>query len=457
MVARALMLGVVVAVLALAGSVTSVATAARPNILVVVTDDQRADGTMQVMPQTRDWLESAGTRYDNAWVTTPLCCPSRASILSGRYAHNHGVYFNWGPDRLDDSRAVQRYLDDAGYRTAVIGKYLSERSLAARPGFFDHFETFEGGYVPTRWNLNGRIRTVYQYSTGFIADEAVRFIAENTRERGEPGRTPWFLYLAPSAAHWPVIPEVKYASAPVGQFPATPAHGEADITDKPDFFEDLAAFPLTPAFSPPVIRAAQLRTLMSVDDMIARLRAKLAELGALDDTLVIFTSDNGLLWGEHRGPTIKDLPYPQATRVPLMMSWPGRLPAGAVDRRLVANIDIAPSILAAAGVAPSRPMDGRSLLSKRWKRNRLLLEYFGLDGRIPKWFGLLTRRFEYTVYEPINGDPVQREYYGRASDPFELENVLGNASTADDPPAAKLHRLDRRLSRDVGCAGTGCP
>jgi arylsulfatase A-like enzyme len=461
--ARRLGLGLGLTLLALAGpSGAQAATApapgpARPNILLVVTDDQRAQGTLGVMPQTRQWLARSGTSFSPAYVTTPLCCPSRASILSGRYAHNHGVAYNDpnGP-RLDHGYSLQRYLWRAGYHTGLLGRYMISWPSSEAPPFFDEYhrllfgEPVFGGHRLGTWDINGATRVISEYTTTYLGRQAAAFI-DHADARADA--QPWFLHLTPSAPHGPVIPEQRFANAPVGPFPANPATAETDLSDKPPFLRRLIAGNPQAVGQGPSVRAGQLRMLMSVDEMMARVRAALEAHGELRNTIVVFTSDNGLLWGEHGGLTIKDLPYLPSSEVPLLVSWPREIPAGRKDHRLAANIDLAPTLLDAAGLqAPQRRMDGRSLLDD-WRREHLVLEYFGLGNRIPPWAGIVTRTEQYTEYYEPTG--IFREYYDLRTDPWQISNPFGNATGADDPAAAAV--LAGKLAQDRLCRRRACP
>src|SRR5439155_2018194 len=219
----------------------------------------------------------------------------------------------------------------------------------------------------------GTQATVQEYSTSFISDHAVQFL----RQSESHDRQPWFLYVATSAPHDPWLPEPKYANAPVPPFVRNPAMLEADISDKPPWVQ--SAVKLTQARIA-ANRAGQLRTQMSVDDMVGRIFRVLRQMGEDRTTLAFFLSDNGFLWGEHqvagdRGETEtsltkitgKRLPYTQSIHVPFLVRWPGHVRTGVRDPRFVANVDIAPTIMEAAGLTPpaSLPMDGRSLLSGR--------------------------------------------------------------------------------------------
>jgi arylsulfatase A-like enzyme len=432
---------------------------ARPNILIVLTDDQRA-GTLDVMPKTRRIFAGGGTLYLNGFVTTPLCCPSRATILSGRYDHNNGVLGNGDALRLDQDTTIERYLQDAGYRTGIVGKFLNTWPLDQNPPHWDSFDIFNNGYFNTLWNLQGKQATVSQYATSFISDHAVRFLRQSESDDEQP----WFLYVATSAPHDPWIPEPKYANAPVPPFVRNPAMLEADISDKPPWVQD--AVKLTPA-DIARNRADQLRTQMSVDDMVGRIFRVLRQLGEDRNTLAFFLSDNGFLWGEHQVAgdrseqettvtkiTGKRLPYTQSIHVPFLVRWPGHVRSGVQDPRFVANVDIAPTIMDAAGLSPpaSVPMDGRSLLSGPTRRE-MFLEYF-LDPIypvIPSWASIRTTTRQYVEYYDPSGRVIFREYYDLARDPFQLNNLFGDASASDDPHVAGL---SRQLRADLRCVGT---
>ena len=447
-------------------STTSTGGQGPPNVLVILTDDQRA-GTLDVMPKTRRIFGEGGTLFLNGFVTTPLCCPSRATILSGRYDHNNGVMGNADALKLDQDATIERYLQDAGYRTGIIGKFLNTWPLDRNPWRWDTWDIFNNGYFETSWNVQGRQETVDRYSTSFISDQAVRFLRQSESNDTQP----WFLYAAPSAPHDPWIPAPKYAHASLPHFVRNPAMLEADLSDKPPWVRH--AIKLTRARIARN-RADQLRTLVSVDDMVGRVFRVLRDLGEDRDTLAFFLSDNGFLWGEHgvagdrsereTSPTKitgKRLPYTQSIHVPFLMRWPGHVRTGVLDPRFVANVDIAPTIMDAAGLtpSPSTPMDGRSLLAGR-TRDRMFFEYFldPLYPVIPTWASVRTPTLQYVEYYGPGGKIVFREYYDLVTDPFQLDNLLGDGKTSNDPHVAAL---SREIRADRGCRGTSdgdpCP
>ena len=423
----------------------------RPNVLVVVTDDARAE-TVQQMPKTRRWLADGGVTYPQAYATTPSCCPSRASILSGRYVHNHGVRQQQQGARLDQRVTLQRYLKDAGYFTAMAGKFLNRWPLTTPPPFFDRFAHANGGYYDQVWDVDGTVRRVHTYSTTYIGDRALEYLAGF--ERADDAR-PWFAYLAPFAPHDPRVPERRYATA---TFPApdpAAADGEPEAGDKPGYLRDR---PAPPGAAVAALRTGQLRTLLSVDDLVDRVLRRLDQTGELDATLVFFLSDNGYSWGEHRH-VGKFVPYTESTRIPFLVRWPGRLPAGAVDDRMIATIDIKPTVLDAAGVDPGAgdTVDGRSLLDGH-RRERLLLEYWRDPANAPgirTWASLRTPTWQYVEDYDQPGVPgrVFREYYDLARDPGMERNLLADADPANDPPAG----LGGELAAARGCTGASCP
>lgn len=418
----------------------------RPNILVIVTDDQRI-GTLRVMPRTRRWFQRGGRRFTNAFVTTPLCCPSRASILSGRYAHNHGVLTNDDPTRLDQDATLQAHLRGAGYRTAIAGKMLNRWPLERNPEHFDRWAIFNHGYYDARFNVNGTLRDVPRYSTDFVARRAVRFL----RTFEQQGDEPWFLYVAPFAPHGPSTPARRHEDARIGELVTNPAMRETDVSDKAPVVQELARFRRVPRAA----RVRQLRTLIAVDELVERIMSELGRQGERGRTLAFFISDNGLFWGEHRLRG-KWLPYRMAYRVPLLMRWPERVARRTRDDRLAANVDLAPTIYEAAGVAGPE-VDGRSLLGED-RRDRLLLEGWHPNRKPHAWSAYLDPARQYVEFSTVGtGEVVFREYYDLVNDPWQLVNVLGDSESGNEPSAEELHILSLQMRRDRSCAGTAGP
>jgi arylsulfatase A-like enzyme len=424
----------------------------RPNVLIVLTDDQRI-GTMDVMPSTLRRFADQGTTFEHAFATTPLCCPSRASIFSGRYAHNHTVQSNQpGAERdFDQSATIQTYLHDAGYRTAIFGKYFNAWDLSEDPPSFDRWaiESPNGytGYYGGTWNVDGTLHTIDTYSTDYIADRGVRFIRSGEAHDDQP----WFLELATYASHMPAYPAARYRNAPVPPLQLDPSMRERDLRDKPPYVQGRRRERVETILG---TRTSQLRTLMSVDDLVRRVFQTLKANGETRETLAFFMGDNGMLWGAH-GISGKQTPYTPSIRLPMFARWPGHIDAGAVDHRFVANIDVAPTVLAAAAIQPSGTMDGRSLLD-RWTRPGLLLEYWRLKHPpdVPTWASIRTRTFQYIEYYADNGSVTFREYYDLAKDPWQLTNLLRDGKPGNDPD---LGPLEAELAAARTCVGTACP
>jgi arylsulfatase A-like enzyme len=448
-----MVLAAVAAVLTEAPSPPPARAQGQPNILVIMTDDQRPQDTLGVMRKTRKWLVRSGVKYPNAFVTTPLCCPARASLLSGQYAHNHGVLDNQKPGRLNQSTTLQRHLRGAGYLTGLVGKYLNGWDPSRNPPHFDRWSLFSPlefahGYRNNLFNLNGRMKRVKDYSTDYLASRARSMLRWF---EGSDAR-PWMLLVWPFAPHGPYLPEKEYARAKVKPWTMTPAVLEEDRTDKPPYIltKDRS---LNTAMG---IRKRQLRMLMSVDDLVEGVRTQLGKLGERNQTLVVFTSDNGFTWGDH-GWIDKRLPYTSSIKVPLLVRWPGHLPGGVTDGRMVTNLDVSATLYGAAGITPSHPLDGRPL-GGSWQRNRLLLEYWtNAESAIPTWRSIRTPSEQYIETYTAAGAVATQEYYDLTTDPYQLTNLLGDGDPFNDPPPDEVARLSLQLERDRNCAGTTGP
>ncbi|MDP9296697.1 MAG: sulfatase [Actinomycetota bacterium] len=459
----ALLSGIVVAVGSRAGqacegasfpSITPAPQAASgpapPNLVLIVTDDQRWD-TLFAMPNVRHLLGDHGVTFSNAFVTTPVCCPARTSMLTGQYSRHTGVLDNQGPHggapAFSDRSTLATWLSGAGYETALVGKYLNGYPQLGRcyipPGWsewdaiatgpFDHYYNYS-------LSENGRLvpygAQPADYQTTVLADRSKAFIAQANR--------PFFLYFAPSAPHRPANP----APQDVGAFdPPPPFHppsyDERNISDKP---WDGSVPPLDPERMEEIagIREHMLESLRSLDRTIGGIVGAIQAKGVLDNTVIAFTSDNGFLWGEHRLVS-KAWPYEESIRVPLVFRVPWVAEgAGRTDPHLALNIDLASTFSELAGVKPGLPQDGRSLVpllrgqDTSW-RHAFDVEWLGRDlssrGGTAPYEGLRTNRYVYVEY--TNG---WRELYDLRRDPAELRNL------AEDPKARALRsRLAARL------------
>ena len=414
----------------------------QPNVLIVMTDDQGVRSFIDdVMPVTKEWFAGGGTNFVNAVASTPYCCPSRASLFSGRYAHNHGVKGNAG-GRFNATGSLQNHLKAAGYRNAIYGKYLN--NVTSNPPFFDSWATFPDSvdaYQGGTWNVQGAQTVVAAYATTYISGKIHDFLvaAESDDTR------PWLVVAMPPAPHGHYTAEGKYANAPVPALQLNPAMSEADTSDKPSWIPRGTSSPAKATYQ------KMERTLLSVDDMIRAVRDDLVALGEEQDTLAFFLSDNGYLLGEHDMGG-KGKPYLQSIQVPFYMRWPGHVPAGATDRRPVVHLDVAPTIYEAAGI--SAESDGDSLLGADIG-DRTLSEYWPIKKDPQYSFAsTTTASYQYTEWYNSQGGIAFREYYDLGADPWQLQNLLVDGQPANDPDVAAL---SARLSADRVCRGSSCP
>ncbi len=442
----------IVAVAAIGWSVVaaggSVRTDSRPNVIFIVTDDQPADSIpnpFRVMPflQARaldpndHWIV-----FDNAFVNTPLCCPSRATMLTGRFAHHTGVQDNDDATRLDERSTLATWLDAAGYHTGLVGKYLNGYPYG-RPA-----------YVPLGWERwwgkqQGPMTSLYygytlieqgravaygraptDHSTDVLASKATTFIRE------APLGRPFFLWFAPPAPHPPWTPAPRHAGVLRDiQVTTPPSVGERDVSDKPAWVRAIDPMDAEHIASLRADRRRAYETLLGVDDAVRQIVDAVAARGELERTVVVFTSDNGLAFGEHRW-TRKSCPYEACLHVPLLIRMPGV--EHRAERAVVSTVDLAATIADLARIQPTTRFDGVSLVPLLEHADREALagevfaEFVGSDT-IPAWWELRTSRFAYI--ELATGE---LELYALRSDPHELVNV------AHDP------RFERRLERLAG-------
>jgi arylsulfatase A-like enzyme len=423
------------------------AHAARPNVVIVLTDDQRADGADR-MPAVRKLLARHGITFENAFVSNSLCCPSRTTLLTGRYSHTTGVWSNrppfgsWSAFRAlgAERRTIAVALQRAGYRTGYVGKYLNAYTGTTVPPGWDDWRAFSWGwgYFDYTLNVNGALvrhgHAPRDYSTDVLGKMAARFIRGN-RASGRP----FFLVFAPAAPHNPVIPAPRHAEVDLDLGPFEPPSVDEDLSDKPAY---MRRSPQTAGERHRLFRLRQYRTLLAVDDAIARLIKALRATRQLRNTLVIFTSDNGVEWGEHGFPAArKSVPHEGSIRVPLIVRF-GRVSRTArTETRLVTNADIAPTVAALAGV--SVKSEGRSLvpllrgLDPPWRRGFLVENLGGetASAHIPTYCGIRTERTLYVVYRT-----GERELYDLDADPYELENRAGQA---------RFRKMEQALLRQI--------
>jgi len=378
--------------------------------------------------------------------------------LTGRYAHNTGVHGNGYPRNLDVTTMFTRLLRNAGYQTAMVGKFLNSWPLTRAPPYFGKWAMVRPSldpYVNPEFNVNGTVKTVAGYATSIMGTYSVSFL----RSFEWHDRKPWLLYVAPLAPHHPWTPEPRYRDVRFPTWHGNPAVFEEDRSDKPAYVRGVD---WTIAGGRQV-RTGQLRTLMSVDDMVGRIFGNVRALGENRRTLAFFLSDNGYLWADHhfggdRGTAgQKRVPYTPSVRVPFFLRWPGHVTAGHQAPRLTGTVDIAPTVLDAAEVSPDPskpPLDGRSLL-RRDTRERMLLEYWrgNPSNYVPSWASIRTPSYQYIeTYRDDERTVAFREYYNLIRDPWQLHNLLHDWNPDNNPPIRPLHT---RLARDRVCRGTG--
>jgi N-acetylglucosamine-6-sulfatase len=443
----------------------------KPNVLIILTDDQRFDSFNETfMPKTYERIARQGVVFDKAYVTTSLCCPSRASIFSGLLARHHGVARN--DTRLKRSNyntfpTFPEKLRAAGYYTGLVGKYLNSWKGDWRTKEFDYWISFRKGVLLDWFNYdiikNDKvIQVTNEYITDKLRNYAIKFLNKARTEE-----KPFLLYFSAPAPHAPATPHPRHEGLYAGLAShRPPSFNEESISDKPDWLQQLALLSPDEINGIDYLRLQELQSLAAVDEAVDDILTYLADAGMLNDTLIIFLSDNGLFWGEHRL-TGKDLFYEEASHVPFAIRYPRLVkPASArVDsNNLVSNIDIAPTIYDITGVEPPADLDGTSLVpvirdpNARW-RKYLLMEgwpdsFKGDDSPNrcnPPYTAIRTKRYLYAESH-ANADTGasctfavddKAELYDLLEDPLQQENVL------DDPRYANVRtRMKRLLDRE---------
>lgn len=452
--------------LALSSGSAAIAVAVPPNIIVFMTDDQNVS-SLEVMSNVRALLAQQGVTFANNFVSYPLCCPSRATYLTGQYPHNHDVMWNSAPDggyyKLRGNETLPVWMTRAGYQTAHIGKYLNGYGTQNPLEIPNGWGEWYGSVDPSTYrmwgytlNENGVLRTYGQdnvedpalYQTDVYRAKAVDYI-----NRKAPGG-PFFLSVATLAPHT----EGGWASqngnrnprpAPRhrGAFgdralPKPPSYDEVDVSDKPAHIRALPR--ITAMAEAQILKTyrSRLESLLAVDEAVAAIVNALQANGELANTLIIFTSDNGWLQGEHRIPSGKIHPYEESIRVPLILRGPGLTP-NTTRTGQVSNIDLAPTVLAAGGGTPGIVVDGQSLLPVSTAVRPVLIE----TGPRPdgsRWYAAVrTPRFVY-----VEHSTGERELYDMQLDPWQLQSRHNAAAYQEIRAslAVELHRL-------MACAG----
>jgi N-acetylglucosamine-6-sulfatase len=424
--------------IALAIFIVSTCTAAaaqpgpeKPNILFVLADDMRADELQRIERFDR-LLIQRGVTFENAFVSNSVCCPSRTTALTGRYAHNHGVTTNIGTT-FDEHLEVGVYdstlpswLQKAGYRTGHFGKYINGFNGTSPPPGFDVYQDEGPGAKDPQ-----------------LGETAAAFVKQNHEQ------APLFVNLWVKSPHEPLEAPKAFAGAHRwADLSIPPSFNEKHMNDKPAWARDLS--PLSEEKQQEILsnEATRLDMLEGAALALKHVLDALEQTGELDNTYIVFSSDNGYMLGEHRIPKGKAIPYEESVRVPLVMAGPG-IPANVKRDELVVNNDIAPTIAQWAGVKTPE-VDGRSLApllsesAPNYWRTALLSEHPGYTG-VPGHALLITHNVRY-----IEWATGERELYQRGDDPYQLENAIHQADS--DTVAS----LSSRLHALEACAGETC-
>jgi N-acetylglucosamine-6-sulfatase len=444
----------------------SIEAVGRPNIIFIVTDDLDAASVSKV-PSLAGYMAEKGITFDNTFVTSALCCPSRATILTGQYPHNHLVRTNVPPrggfetfrDLGRERSTLATWLDDAGYETALFGKYLNGYGDTGRNHVPAGWDEWYGAVGDARLNQNGRL---VRYRADTYLDDALSGLAQNFVRRQERRDAPFFVYLSVHAPHAPAKPARRHERLYEGlRAPRTPSFDEADVSDKPGWVRDLE---LDSAVKKRIdeLYSKRLKTMAAVGEMIGGLLRTLEQTGKLDNTYVVLTSDNGYHMGQHRLGLGKQSAYEEDIRVPLMIRGPG-LPAGVSRDEMVLNNDFAPTFADLAGLPPPASVDGRSFASllDRTRRNdpaswRTAFEIRNWDNKrneasyravapVPPYRAVRTQRYLYVEYAA-----GERELYDLKEDPYELHNLYDSADKD------LISKLGARLDALRDCAGEEC-
>lgn len=469
------------------------AASTSPNIVLILTDDQDLMlDSMDALPMTQSLIGDQGMTLENFMVPNPLCCPARSSLLRGQHAHNTQILYNTPPNGgfqrflelgLEDA-TVATALQAAGYRTALMGKYLNaypdpDDPTHIPPGW-DYWwvPTTDSAYSSYGYTVNDNGTLVdygnqpQDYITDVIAGKAVNFISSTV---GADPPLPLFLMVSVYAPHSPFIAAPRHTSLfPDAQVPRTPSFNESDMSDKPPFMQGFPPLTETDLQAFDRDQRKRMQTLAAVDELVAEVVQTLQSTGALDNTYIVFTSDNGFHMGQHRFVQGKGTPYEEDTHVPFLVRGPG-VPAGVTRTDVGGIIDLTPTFADIAGATLVVPSDGRSMLPL-WHtadpvpwRSGMLLEHWqapaatGLDDRLaleppdpfdhqleelnipnPDYRGVRTP--EYKFISRANA----YELYDMVNDRYEIYNQYNDAT-----PAFKT-ALQGWLSALYACAGSSC-
>ena len=495
--------------LIMAQGVQGQASAGRPNIVVIMADDLDVP-TLQValarnlMPHLQSHIVARAHAFGNSFVTNSLCCPSRATFLTGQYTHNHRTLTNFSPTggitAFDDRSTIATWLQGGGYRTGYVGKYLNGYGQYVDVNRDGLINTKDRTYVPPGWNdwqalLDPGTYQMYgyrindngvhvsygyastDYQTDVLAKRAEEFIRESAAGFTDK---PFFLYVSPLAPHdeiglftsssrysdvwrWRIQPAQRHAGSVSASLPLLPSFNEADVLDKPPWVQQWPLLTSTDIFYKQWKERSRLAAMRSFDDMIGVVVNALRETRRLDNTVLVFTSDNGWHFGEHRLGG-KMTAYEETIRVPLFIAFPQAATSRTIDK-VVLNNDLAPTFAEIGQVMPGIPVDGRSLLplvndpSQPWRKRFLIEHYKSIDHmmEIPTYAAIRTAVIDtetpnqlWVEYEDA---ARSREYYDLSIDPSQMESLHNDPSPLRGTQRAILQQ---RLAALKSCGGGTC-
>jgi arylsulfatase A-like enzyme len=434
-----------------------------PNLILIVTDDQDV-ASISHMPKLRTLLMDEGMYFENFFAALPACAPSRASILRGQYVHNHRIWENTPPlsgfpgfyDLGHEYSTIATWLQDAGYRTALVGKYLNFYGeigpVHVPPGWDQWFAIFgppvngrRQPYFGYFMNLNGEVQQFGEREEDYVTDVLARTATTEIRGAARAGR-PFFLYFAPYAPHSPATPAPRHEGTSAGvPAPRPPSFNESDVSDKPPTMQ-------LPPLAADVIERIdalypqQLESLKAVDDAIETIVQVLKSEKVLENTYILYTSDNGFHMGHHRLQIGKGTMYEEDIRVPLIVRGPN-VPTGLVVSDLTSAVDLAPTLADLAGVTPPPFADGRSLVPLLRGESTVWRDGILVEGTPTRGSPRALRTSRYSYIEWGNGDS---ELYDLLADPFQLDNIYDTA----DPDLVR--RFAEWLTRLRTCVGPAC-
>jgi arylsulfatase A-like enzyme len=463
----------------------------RPNIILILSDDQ-TPSDLSYMPKTLEHIISPGTQFGNAFVVQAACCPSRASILTGQYSHNHKVLSNKPPrggfpvfyQSGKETSTLATWLQNAGYYTALVGKYLN-----SYPGVDQQSLSVNESYIPPGWdewyalqykqpyykyqlNINGQVKRFKDepedYSTDVFSNFAEQFIDKTSCKN-----KPFFLFLSPTAPHTPETPAVRHQNLFNNiKVPRPPSFNEADVSDKPTFIQ---AFPLLNDNQITLLDnlyRSRLQMLQALDELVEKVVLTLEGKNLLTNTYLIYMSDNGFRFGNHRIASGivetdegeerkaygKGLPYEEDIRIPLAIRGPG-VPEGVLLDSMVLNIDIAPTIAEFANISIPDDVDGMSFVpllqdqGSPWRNSFLVQGGWNQDISGPSFASVRTQDYKYTEWYAWSGEMLpetEHELYHLKDDPFELDNLY--EQTDDELLQGFILELERLRT----CSGQTC-